>query len=70
MLDFESDIENLKGKYLVMERHILQIQDILLQYSQLDYQIFPLQIIRPFTSRTLIIHLLLQSKTKLLYTYL
>ena len=32
MLDFESDIENLKGKYLVIERHILQIQGILLQY--------------------------------------
>ena len=32
MLDFESDIENLQGKYLVIERHILKIQDILLQY--------------------------------------
>ena len=32
MLDFESDIENLQGKYVVIERHILQIQDILLQY--------------------------------------
>ena len=28
MLDFESDIENLYGKYLVIERHLLQIQDI------------------------------------------
>ena len=32
MLDFESDRENLQGKYLLIERHILQIQDILLQY--------------------------------------
>ena len=35
MLDFESDIENLQKKYLVIERHILQIQDILLQYLKL-----------------------------------
>ena len=28
MLDIESDIENLQGKYLVIERHMLQIQDI------------------------------------------
>ena len=27
MLDFESDIENFYGKYLVIERHTLQIQD-------------------------------------------
>ena len=33
MLDFESDIENLKGKYLAIERQILQSQYILLQYS-------------------------------------
>ena len=31
MLDFERDLENLEGKYLVIERQILQIQDILLQ---------------------------------------
>ena len=36
MLDFESDIENLLGKYLVIERHILQIQDILLQYFKFN----------------------------------
>ena len=31
MQDFESDIEMyLYGKYLVIERHMLQIQDILL----------------------------------------
>ena len=32
MLDFETDIKNLQENYLVIERHILQIQDILLQY--------------------------------------
>ena len=32
MLDFESNIENLQRKYLVIERHILQIQEILLRY--------------------------------------
>ena len=31
ILDFESDIENLKGNYQVIERRLLQIQDILLQ---------------------------------------
>ena len=36
MLDFESDIENLEGKYLAIERHILQIQDILLQYLKFN----------------------------------
>ena len=44
MLDFESDIKNLSGKYLVIERHILQIQDILLQYLKFNKQIFHLQI--------------------------
>ena len=29
MLYFESDIEKLYGKYLVIERHILQIKDML-----------------------------------------
>ena len=32
LLDFESDLENLLGKYLVIERHMFQIQDILMQY--------------------------------------
>ena len=36
MLDFASDIENLQEKYLVIERHILQIQDILLQYLKIN----------------------------------
>ena len=36
MLDFESDIKKLKGKYLVIERHKLQIQGILLQYLNLN----------------------------------
>ena len=42
MLDFDSDIENLEGEYLV--QHILQIQGILLQYLEFNKQIFPLQI--------------------------
>ena len=29
MLDFKSDIKNLQGKYLDIERHILQIHGIL-----------------------------------------
>ena len=36
MLDFERDIENLEGKYLVIERYMLQIQDILLQYLKFN----------------------------------
>ena len=44
MLDFGSNIENLQGKYLVIERYILQIQDTLLQYLKFNQQIFPLQI--------------------------
>ena len=38
MLDFETDLEILLGKYLVIERHILHIhiQDILLQYLKLN----------------------------------
>ena len=32
MQDFKSDIENLSGKYLVIESHILQITNIHLQY--------------------------------------
>ena len=31
IIDFESDIENLQGKYLIIERHILQIKAILLK---------------------------------------
>ena len=44
MLDFESDIEYLYGKYIVIERNIFQIQFILLQYLKFNYQIFLLQI--------------------------
>ena len=44
MLDFESDIQNLQEKYLVIEHHILQIQDILVQYLKFNKQIFLLQI--------------------------
>ena len=36
MLDFKSYIENLEGKYLVFERHMLQIQGILMQYLKLN----------------------------------
>ena len=36
MLEIKSDIENLQGKYLVIERHILQIQDILLKYLKFN----------------------------------
>ena len=36
MLDFKSYIENLQRKYLVIERHMLQIQDILLQYFKFN----------------------------------
>ena len=36
MLDFESGKESLKGKYLVIEHHILQIQDILLHYLKFN----------------------------------
>ena len=35
MLDFESDIENLQGKFLLFERNILQMQDIFRQYLKL-----------------------------------
>ena len=34
MLDFESEIEI--GKYLLIERHVMQIQDILLQYLKFN----------------------------------
>ena len=36
MLDFESDTESLQEKYLVNERHVLQIQDLLLQYVKFN----------------------------------
>ena len=36
MLDFESDIENLLEKYLVIERNLLQIQGILLKYLKFN----------------------------------
>ena len=32
MLEFKRYIKHLQGKYLVIERHMLQIQGILLQY--------------------------------------
>ena len=38
MLDFKSHIKTLKGKYLVTERHLLQIQGIFLQYLNLISQ--------------------------------
>ena len=41
MLDFESDLENLKWKYRVIERQTLQIQDILLQIQSLISRYFP-----------------------------
>ena len=36
MLDLKSYIKNLYGKYLVIERHMLQIQGLLLQYLKLN----------------------------------
>ena len=42
MLHFKSYIKNLYGKYLVIERHMLQIQGILLQYLKFDLPICPL----------------------------
>ena len=36
MLDFKSYMKNLEGKYLLIERHILQIQSILLQYLKFN----------------------------------
>ena len=36
MLDFKSYIKNLERKYLIIERHMLQIQGILLQYLKLN----------------------------------
>ena len=38
------DIENLPGKYLITERHMLKLQSILLQYLKFNNQIFTLQI--------------------------
>ena len=37
MPEIESDVENLYGKYLVIERHILQTQEILLQYFKFNF---------------------------------
>ena len=36
MLDFKSYIKNLEDKYLVIERHTLQIQGMLLQYLKIN----------------------------------
>ena len=36
MLDFKSYIKNLTLIYLVIQRHMLQIQDILLQYLKFN----------------------------------
>ena len=44
IVDFENYIKNLTRKYLVIERNILKIQGILLQYLKFNYQIFTLQI--------------------------
>ena len=44
MLDLKSYIKNLKHKYLVIQRHMLQIQGILLQYLKFDKPRRPLQI--------------------------
>ena len=35
-LDFKSYLKNLSGKYLAIERHMLQIQGILLQYLYIN----------------------------------
>ena len=44
MVDFKNYIKNLTRKYLVIERHFLAIQGILLQYLKFNYQIITLQI--------------------------
>ena len=44
MLDFKSYLKKLYGKYLVIERHMLQIQGILLQYLKLNKPICLLKI--------------------------
>ena len=36
MFDFKSYIKSLYGKYMVIERHVLQMQGILLQYLKLN----------------------------------
>ena len=50
MLDFESDTKYLKVKYLAIERHILQIQDIHLQYFNFKSlsTLFPLLFYKTF----------------------
>ena len=44
MLDFKSYIKSLERKYLVIERHKLQIQGLLLQYLKFNWPICPLRI--------------------------
>ena len=44
MLDFKRYAANLTSKYRVIERHLLQIQGILLHYLKLNWPICPLQI--------------------------
>ena len=44
MLDFERYTRSLTHKCLVIERHMLQIQGILLQYLKFKWPICPLQI--------------------------
>ena len=44
ILDFKAYIKKLEGKYLVIERHMLQIQGILLQCLKLNKSICPIQI--------------------------
>ena len=43
MLDFKSCTHILTLKYLVIERHMLQIQGLLLQHLKLNWPICPLQ---------------------------
>ena len=43
MMDFQSYTKSLTRKYLVIERHMLQIQGILFQHLKLNLPLFPLQ---------------------------
>ena len=44
MLDFKSYTKSLTRKYLVIKRHMLQIQGILMQHLKLNWPICLLQI--------------------------
>ena len=44
MLDFKSSIKSLTRKYLMIERHMLQIQGILFQYLKFNWPLCPSQI--------------------------